>query len=706
MPYPAAFAELLKTAELLSQTPPALTQSASPSALPPSSEAVQPIRRDGTAPIQSPPAAPSIEIFPNPDRPNTQPLSPEIPASTIPAVPSIPLPRAIQPLAADGMIELKADRQTYDDRRQIFTAEGNVFMRFRDSQVKADRLQVNLVNRFAVAEGNVTFVKGSQVLQGDRFEYNFVQGNGSIRGARGEIATQSTQDFTDGPLSTDVSASSTIGKSISDRIYRNQPATGIDSRIGSELVVGSDFSSLGQQGKGGRGYRRLRFEADSAEFFPDGWDAKNIRITNDPFSPPELELRARSATSRKRSIYEDEVLLDNPQLVFDQRFKLPIPRNRILLDKRPKKDALRISPGYDDLDRGGLYIERGFTVVTSPNFYLDITPEFYIQRAFNSRNVIDWFGTKATVSANLGKTQLNAAIELTSLDLTQFEQRFRGNLQILRPIGTHTLALQGAYRQRLFNNSLGFQDVQSTIGGILYSPNIALWDTGINLSYQLGYQYINADTDRADLLNPVRTNNRINLSRYQAAAALSRSVRLWQGMGLPPTQNEGMRYTPAPVVPYLDLILGTTGVASAYSSRDNQDNVTFSAGFNAQLGHFSKPVFDYTALNLTYSQALRTGSSPFLFDRVADGKILAGGITQQIYGPIRAGFQTAWNVDTAKEISTDYFLEYSRRTYNLRLRYNPILSLGSINLVVSDFNWDGGSEGFKGTGVVSNGVSP
>lgn len=712
MPYPAAFAELLKTPEFLSQTPPALTQSAPPLALPPSSEAVQPISRDGRpSSIQlSPAAAPPIEISPNPDRSNTQPPNPETPEPILstPAVPSVPLPSAVQPLAADGLIELKADRQTYDDRRQIFIAEGNVFMRFRDSRVKAHRLQVNLVNRFAVAEGNVTFVKGSQVLQGDRFDYNFVQGNGSIRGAKGEIATQSTQDLTDftTPLSTDVSASSTIGKSISDRIYLNQPATNINSRIGAELVVGSDFASLGQQGQGGRGFRRLRFEADSAEFFPDGWDAKNIRITNDPFSPPELELRARSASSRKRSIYEDEVLLDKPQLVFDQRFKLPIPRNRILLDKRPKKDALRISPGYDDLDRGGLYIERGFTVIASPNFYLDITPELYLQRAFNSSNVIDWFGAKATVAANIGQTQLRAALELTSLDLAKFEQRFRGNLQLLRPIGTHTLALQGAYRQRLFNNSLGFQDVQSTIGGLLYSPNIALWDTGINLSYQVGYQYINADTDRADLLKPVRTNNRINLSRYQAAAALSRSVRLWQGMGLPSTQNEGMRYTPAPVVPYLDFILGTTAVASAYSSGDNQNNVTFSAGFNAQLGHFSKPVFDYTALNLTYSQAIRTGSSPFLFDRVADGKILAGGITQQIYGPIRAGFQTAWNVDTAKEISTDYFLEYSRRTYNLRLRYNPILSLGSINLVVNDFNWDGGSEGFKGTGVVSNGVSP
>jgi hypothetical protein len=275
-------------------------------------------------------------------------------------------------------------------------------------------------------------------------------------------------------------------------------------------------------------------------------------------------------------------------------------------------------------------------------------------------------------------------------------------------VGTHTLALQATYRKRLFNNSLGFQDVQSTIGGLLYSPNIPLWDTGINLSYQLGYQYINADTDRAALLNPIRPNNRINLHRYQASAALSRGIRLWQGVPLPKTQTEGMRYTPTPVIPYLDLILGTTGTTSAYSSGDWQNNLAFNIGFNAQLGNFSKPVFDYTALNMTYSQAIRTGSSPFLFDRIVDTKILAGGLTQQIYGPFRAGFQTAWNLDTVKEISTDYFLEYNRRTYNVRLRYNPTLSLGSINLIINDFNWGGGSEVFDGAGVtpVSNGVSP
>jgi len=57
-----------------------------------------------------------------------------------------------------------------------------------------------------------------------------------------------------------------------------------------------------------------------------------------------------------------------------------------------------------------------------------------------------------------------------------------------------------SYRDRLYNGSLGFQTVQSSLGGVLTSPVIPLGKTGINLSYQAGAQNINAETDRQDLL--------------------------------------------------------------------------------------------------------------------------------------------------------------------------------------------------------------
>jgi len=71
-------------------------------------------------------------------------------------------------------------------------------------------------------------------------------------------------------------------------------------------------------------------------------------------------------------------------------------------------------------------------------------------------------------------------------------------------IGTripHTLALEYSYRDRLFNGSLGFQTVQSSLGGVNLSRH-SLGKTGINLSYQAGAQYINAETDRKTYWNP------------------------------------------------------------------------------------------------------------------------------------------------------------------------------------------------------------
>ncbi len=71
------------------------------------------------------------------------------------------------------------------------------------------------------------------------------------------------------------------------------------------------------------------------------------------------------------------------------------------------------------------------------------------------------------------------------------------------------------------------------------------------------------------------------------------------------------------------------------------------------------------------------------------------GINQQIYGPIRLGFQTSLDLNDNDEISTDYLLEYSRRTYNVTLRYNPVLEVGSFSLRISDFNFRGNPTPFN-----------
>ncbi|MBH8571856.1 DUF3769 domain-containing protein [Nostocaceae cyanobacterium CENA369] len=611
------------------------------------------------------------------------------------------------------IVEVTSDRQEYDEQRRIVTAEGNVVVRFDGAVVDADRLQVNLDNLIAVGEGNVALTRGDQILRGQRFTYNFVQDSGELENGRGEIYIPSVStDFAFN--STDVSAGGVPQRPPSDRIRANQPTAGVSSPGGIDIALGGgrDASNVPAQKTGGV-VRRVRFEAKHIDFYPRGWQARDVRLTNDPFSPPELELRADKVTVTREAPLIDRIKTQRQRLVFDQKLSLPIPIDQRTIDRREREVTPTIvSPGYDGDRRGGLYIERNFTPLNTEQASFSITPQFFVQKAVQGGvdDVASVFGLKSRVNAVFGpRTTLQGSGDLTSLDLGEIEDNLRASLRLRQLLGKpnpHILNLEYSYRDRLYNGTLGYQTVQSSLGGVLLSPVIPLGKSGVNLTYQAGAQYINANTDRQDLLKPIRDNDRISLGRLQASASVSKGFLLWQGKPLPPTPTQGLRYTANPVVPYLQAIAGVTATSSYYSNGDNQSTLTGTIGLVGQIGNFSRPYLDYTAFNITYSQGLNSGLSPFLFDRSVDNRVLSAGISQQIYGPFRLGFQTSVNLDTGEESSTDYILEYSRRTYGITLRYNPVLELGGFSIRISDFNWTGGTNPFSNGEVrpVVNGV--
>lgn len=605
------------------------------------------------------------------------------------------------PVARERIVEVTSDTQQYDEQRRIVTAEGNVVVRFDGAVIDADRLQVSLENLIAVGEGNVALTRGDQVLRGQRFTYNIVQDSGELTNGRGEVFIPTAgSDFSF--LPTDVTTGGVPARPLSDRIRENQPlqATspgGININAGG--TGGARNISLPKQG--GQ-VRRIRFEAGKIDFYPRGWQARDVRLTNDPFSPPELEVRADKVTVTRETPLRDRIKTERQRLVFDRGVSLPIPKDEQVIDRSQREVTPGLfSIGYDGDQRGGLFIERGFKPINTEAFTFRITPQFFVQKAVqgNAGNVPSLFGLKTSLGATLSpRTVVEGSGLLTSFDLNDIEDNLRASLRLRQLLGEqnpHTLALEYSYRDRLYNGTLGFQTVQSSLGGIITSPVIPLGNSGISLSYQGGAQYINANTDRQDLLKPNRENDRISLTRVQASAALNGGVFLWQGKGLPATATEGLRYTPNPVVPYLRLFGGLTGTTSYYSSGDSQNTLIGTVGLEGQFGHFSRPFFDYTGFRVEYSQGLNTGLSPFLFDRQVDNRVLTAGITQQIYGPFRLGFQTSINLDTGERSSTDYVVEYSRRTYGVTLRYNPVQELGGISFRISDFNWSGGTDPFS-----------
>lgn len=647
--------------------------------------------------------APTIQI-PTPE--SGTPAPTPNPTDQNPAQPASP------PVATPAnVLEVTADRQEYDERRQVFTAEGKVMLRFQGALMDADRVQVNLVNRLAVAEGNVALTRGGQVLRGERFEYNFVQGTGTVAMARGDIyLPRAGADTTFGPPSTTAVDQNILARPLSDRVTSQQPLQNVTSPGGISISAGAGRNVSRVPGalpQGGE-INRLRFEAETIDFTPEGWEATNIDITNDPFSPPELVLRADRATLTRISPLQDEVIATRPRLVFDQKVAIPLLQRRLLIDRTEREPGF-LRFGVDSEDRGGVFLEGIFRVIQSPKVKLTIYPQIFLQRMFisdESSGVFDPdnFGIRASLGATLSpSTLLGARVSLTSFDPDKFEDELRASARIRQffdtPIGVHTLAFEYSYRDRLFNGSLGFQTVQSSIGALLVSPNIVLGNSGLVLNYQVGYQGVTADTDRLDLLDAVRDNNRVTLGRFQTTASIGRSFILWQGKPLPATRDEGLNYTPNPIVPYISANATLRGVFSSYSNGDTQQDLIGTVGLFGQFGHFSRRFFDYTAFGVSYTQTIGSGESPFFFDRSVDNRILSLSAFQQVYGPLRVGVQTSFNVDTSEAISTDYFLEYSRRTHGIILRYNPVLEIGSISFRLSDFNWTGTGEPFEGTDV-------
>jgi len=646
------------------------------------------------------------------DQPQDNPAEPSVLPPGSGSTDREPLP--VDPAATADVLELNADRQEYDERNRVFQAEGNVELLFRGARLTSTRLLVNIPNRIAVAEGDAVLTRGSQILQGDRIEYNLVQNQGTILGARGQLLLPAISDDTAAtpPITTE-----------SGQPPLDQPLQVLGSPGGLTFGVTTPGQSTDIGGAGGEGVGRLRYEADQIEFSGAVWEATNVRITNDPFSPPELELRSSRVTVTPLGPGRTEIRARNPRLVFDQGFSLPLLQNRFIIDNRERNPGL-LSFGFDERDRGGFFVERGFDFSLARGLaLLSLTPQVLVQRAIDEGFGASSFGLIARLDVNPSPTtSIEGNATFTTFDFDDFEDTFRGSFRAQQIVFRHTAALEYSYRDRLYNGSLGFQDVQSSLGLVVTSPTYRLGNTGINLVYQAGAQYINSDANSRrldeseirDLLDfnedGTRDNNRIDLTRYQAAVSLNRVFLLWAGRPLPPTPDQGLRYTPNPIVPYVGLYTALRGVFSAYSNGDTQSVLSPTVGLSGQFGNFSRPFLDYTGFGISYSYNAVGGETPFNFDRVNDIQTLTLSLNQQIYGPFRFGVRSTFYLesrnDRENDADTTFTLEYSRRTYSITLSYSPQRESGAVGLRISDFNWVGDPGPFTGLGAddVSGGV--
>ncbi len=541
---------------------------------------------------------------------------------------------------ADRTLRLRANRQTFDQRAQVFLAEGNVEMRLGRSVLRADRLRLELQQRRAVAEGNVSVELEQQRLQGSRLEYDFEQERGVLEEAFGQVDL--------GQL----------------------PAAGLSPQ------------------------RLVRFRAARIRFDANSWEGERVQLTNDPLEPPELEIRSPRVTSTLQADGSSLLLAEVGQLVFDQVFFLPLPL-RLRFDSLKRQPPLSLF--YDDFDRKelrrGLILQANIELLQDPHLSLVFSPQLYPQRLWGSlQGIRDGVGLRAELRWQQPPAQTSLFAELRGVVFEEFAQRLRAQLEHRVTTGNGgQVTYSYAYRERFFSGRLGFQIVENRFGASYSSPTLRLGNTGLDFRYRLAADYLDAlgqlgtiDPDPQRAL--ANTKERIQLARLQLGATLTRSFPLWR----PPKSaaEPPPRFSALPVEEGIWLNTGLSSSQSFYSNGRTQSYTAGSIGLEAVIGAFVADAFDYTNLRVTYSNGFLAGASPFLFDRITTREQLVLGFLQQLYGPLRVGAETALDLQSGQQVDITYRLSYDRRTYGLSLQYNPLRQSGALELRVEGLNWD------------------
>ncbi|MFO7630428.1 MAG: DUF3769 domain-containing protein [Prochlorococcaceae cyanobacterium] len=475
------------------------------------------------------------------------------------------------------------------------------------------------------------------------------------------------------------------------------------SKEGRQLVSGS--------------ISRWRFQAARIEINNNQWRADRAGFTNDPYTPAQSWLDTEDVLAYQSANGDTMIESKRNRLFLEDR--LPIPVSRKQRFRKQEEVDNRWVLESDGEDRDGRFVGYNLNPIKiGRSGSLQLQPQFLSQRAINGvtdsyilpgaapgdsastqpAQTGDLFGLVAKLNLPVAGFAADATLDMSTFNPDNIANGTRswGSLRRslkLPLLGKSTLRLFGAYRYRIWNGSLGEQDVYSAYG-------ISLEDRGklptwgrLNNGY---YWRIGVGNYQA---NQFQSDNLADLWRGNLYAALNSSLPLWTGKPLAPGPNQGEanQNTAAPIIPGLSLNSNLNTSLAYYGDGTNQNTLSLSGGPTLTLGHFTKPFLDYTQLTVTAGGTLRQGVSPLGFDRAVDLGTLGIGLTQQIVGPLVFSGGVGFNIDSNSEFYGDITNSYvevrwQRRAYEIGVFYSPYEQIGGVRVKLNDFN-------FKGSGV-------
>ena len=580
------------------------------------------------------------------------------------------------------MNELLIESKVQSEKNNILIAEGEVIVIFKDNILKADSLVYNKKNKLAKAEGNVQLKINNQIFQADRVEYDFIENKGIFKNVKGLINSESIiSDF-------DFS---------SDNIYKNLSST--INRILKDKVVFTPNKVT-----------NWIFTADYLKVDKDIWSSKKAYLTNDLLETNQIKLQFNEL-----KIYPDKEQLRFKSkinnLIFQDKITIPFwlgDRAIFKNSENPFAFQNKWNIGYDKLNKDGFFLGRKLNSIRiKKDLFLNIEPQFLVQRTLKGKtesfaqknyslnsprvdrniSLSDYFAINSSVEGKIQKWDLKITKELNSFDLDKFANAFRTRAELSKEINlfetTFVNRIFGAYRERIWNGSIGESEIYNAYGWQL--DQAKSWKNGSVeknqiITFGLG-KYKAEELTSSDFAESYKGS-----VSYQ----LNQRLPIYEKRIDSEYIDKSFEYIPKPIKEGVLLNSKISVNYNLYKDGNSQKYLGFGLGPEIVMGNFKKDFFDYTRLSVLPFYKLQSGKSIFKFDQVSENFTIDFNLDQHLIGSWLIETQGTLNLDKDSDDYGEFIysriaLNFKKRSYSFGIFYQPHDQAGGINFILNGF---------------------
>ncbi len=578
--------------------------------------------------------------------------------------------------------ELIIESKVQSEKNNILYAYGEVIVKFKGNVLKADNLVFNKITKLAKAEGNIQIKINKQIFYADKVEYDFVKNKGNFNNVKGFINSESIiSDFDFKSNNKYKNFLSTLQKIRRDKVVFT-PTKVINWIFSSELLTIDN----------------------------NKWSSKQAYLTNDLLETNQIKLQFNELVVTP---YKEKLRFKSKinNLIFQDKITIPFWVGDRTIFKNSKNAFAfqnRLNIGYDKLNQDGFFISRTFNPIKITNdLFLNVEPQFLLQRTLKGKtnsfvqkdsslnsprverniSLSDYFALSSSIRGKIKNWDLNITKELNSLDLEKFANSFRTRAELSKEINLFNFnfvnRIFGAYRERIWNGSIGESEIYNAYG--LQLDKTDSWKDGSVeknqiISFSLG-KYKAEDLNNTDFVESYKGS-----FSYQ----LKQRLPLYEKKIDSAYIDKSFEYIPEPIKQAVFLNSKISASINSYKDGNSQKYLGFGLGPEIIVGNFKKDFFDYTRIRIQPFYKLKSGKSIFKFDQISENFTIDLNFDQHLIGSWLVETQGTLNLDKNSDDYGEFIyskigLNFKKRSYSFGVFYQPSDQAGGINFTLNGF---------------------